>query len=157
MSSDVTGPSSGEQRADETDARAEELAVQTAVKALDLATQLAETLGKISERLETYAVYGKRSRRIIAALAVSFTLDIILTVIVTILSASALHHSTAVHQSQLAACAIGNQTRRGDVELWGYVLKLSAKSPNSNQAQLRMFKVFVDKTFAPVDCAKLYR
>jgi hypothetical protein len=118
---------------------------------------MSDTLVKVAGRLETVAARERRTRRLTLGLVVSIVLDVTLTIVVSVLSANALSQGSTLHKSQLAACAIGNQTRRGDVELWGYVLKLSAKSPDSNQAQLRMFKAFVDKTFAPVDCAKLYR
>lgn len=114
-------------------------------------------LDTVSRRIEAVAARERRTRRLTWGLAVSIILDVTLTVVVSVLSANALSQGSTLHRSQLAACAIGNQTRLGDVELWGYVLRLSAKSPNSDQAQLRMFKAFVDTTFAPVDCAGLYR
>lgn len=118
---------------------------------------MSDTLVKVAGRLETVAARERRTRRLTLGLVVSIILDVTLTIVVSILSANALNQGSTLHRSQLAACAIGNQTRHDQVKLWGFVLKLSAKDPHSNQAQLRMFKAFVDTTFAPVDCAGLYR
>lgn len=118
---------------------------------------MSDTLAQVAGRIEAVAVRERRTRRLTWGLAISIILDVTLTVVVSVLSANAISQGSTLHKSQLAACVIGNQTRQGDVELWGYVLKLSAKSPDSNQAQLRMFKAFVDKTFAPVNCEQLYK
>ena len=67
---------------------------------------------------------------------------------------TAVNQGSSVHQSQLAGCAISNQTRADERQLWSYLFQLSGgtKSP-----QAKKFLVFVDKTFAPLNCSQLYK
>ena len=85
----------------ETAATADALAAETAARAFKLASALDATLVTIAGRLDRYAVYGQRSRRIIIALAVSFALDIILTIILGFTAFSA--HSTASTNASLVS------------------------------------------------------
>lgn len=119
--------------------------------------QLGQTLDKVAARIETVAGRERRTRHLAWWMIVSFALDIILTVVVTILTISAISQSSAGHRAQLAACAISNQTRAEQITLWHYVVELSSQNPDSNKAQLARFEAFVRATFAPVDCARLYR
>lgn len=56
------------------------------------------------------------------------------------------------------SCEAGNQTRATQVELWTYVLTLSAQAnppPTRAQAeQLAKFRTYIQKVFAPRDCTK---
>ena len=72
----------------------------------------------------------------------------------TLLSVTALNQGTTLHASQLAACAIGNQGKVEQQQLWGYLFDLSG---GARTAEDKQFLAFVDKTFAPVDCAAVYK
>jgi hypothetical protein len=68
-----------------------------------------------------------------------------------------------IHDSQLAACDIGNRGRAGNIQLWDHVLSISKPPPNETPAQkaerlktVKQFKVYVHHVFKPVDCGKLY-
>jgi hypothetical protein len=126
-------------------------------QALPRMEALAGQLTVISERLEAVAGLARRTRRLAWALTVSFVLDIVLTILITFLTANALHQAASIHQSQLAACAISNQTRIEQIALWNYVVQLSSQNPDANKAQLAKFEAFVKKTFQPVNCARIYR
>lgn len=125
-----------------------------------VAAQLAEVAKSAAEtralavKVETHS---RRTRTLALGLAVSFTLDIVLTVVVTLLSVGALNQGATLHASQLTACAIGNQARTQQITLWNEVLALSAQSPNANQKTDEAFKQFIVKTFAPVNCAEVYK
>lgn len=118
--------------------------------------ELGDKLDKVTDRLAAVAGRERRTRQVAWALGVSFLLDIVLTVVVAFLTVSAVNQGSSVHQSQLATCAISNQTRADERELWSYLFQLSggqeAKSPEAKK-----FLVFVDKTFAPLNCSALYK
>jgi hypothetical protein len=118
--------------------------------------ELTDKLDEVASKLATVAGRERRTRQLAWALAGSFVLDIILTVVVAILTVSAIHQGSSVHQSQLATCAISNQTRADERQLWSYLFELSGKGAADNP-QAKKFLVFVDKTFAPLNCSALYK
>ena len=125
---------------------------------------ISATLDQVSARIEAVARRERETarreratRKLTWGLAASFVLDIVLTVVVTVLTVNALNQSATIHQSQLTACAIGNQTRDEQITLWSYVINLSRQNPDSNRGQLDKFQQFVMATFRPVNCAKVYR
>lgn len=125
---------------------------------LDRLQQLANTLSEVVRQLAAVADAGRKTRRLTVGLAVSFALDMILTVVVTLLTLSALNQGSAQRASQLAACAVSNQTRIAEQSLWAYVFQVSA--PPKTAAQLateRKFLEHVDTIFAPVNCAAVYK
>jgi hypothetical protein len=117
---------------------------------------LSGTLDNVAARLQSVAGRERVTRRLAVGLVASLILDVILTVVVTLLSLSAVREGATLHASQLAACAVGNQARAEQVQLWSYVIQLSAQGPHGNQAELRQFKAYIDRTFAPVACARVY-
>ena len=130
--------------------------VLPAAEVLERLEGIGTTLDAVSKRIEAVSGRERRTRLLAIGMLVSFLLDIVLTVFVTVLSVNALGQASAIHQSQLAACAISNGTRMEQITLWNYVIQLSSRNPNSNKAQLDQFGAFVRKTFKPVDCARLY-
>lgn len=71
----------------------------------------------------------------------------------------------ALHQAQLANCALANRTRMDEVNLWNGLIALAARNPQPHQTaaektqaaqETKAFLSFVGTTFAPVDCQKLY-
>jgi len=123
---------------------------------LDRLDAISTMLDKVSRRIEAVAGRERRTRLLAVGMLVSFALDIVLTVVVTVLSVNALSQASSIHQSQLAACSISNQTRVEQITLWDYVVQLSSQNPNANKAQLSQFEAFVKKTFQPVNCAQVY-
>jgi hypothetical protein len=125
-------------------------------QALPQLAALAGQLDAIADRLQKVADVARRTRRLTIALAASFILDIALTIIVTFLTLSAIQQGDVIHQSQRAACAVGNEARLQQIQLWGYVIGLSQNRPGQDKQQLKQFQAYIDHTFAPVNCAKLY-
>ena len=103
---------------------------------LDRLEAMSETLAQVAGRIEAVAARERRTRRLAIGLVISIILDVTLTIVVSVLSANAISQGSTLHKSQLAACAIGNEGRVNQLELWGFVLALSAKDPNSNPARL---------------------
>jgi hypothetical protein len=83
---------------------------------------------------------------------------VVLTVVVALLTASALSQSSTLHASQLASCALSNETRAEQRQLWQYLFQLSGPPRTAAQkSQEQKFLGFVDSTFAPVNCTQLYK
>lgn len=194
MSSGATGPSPDEEQraadlaagveqraedlAEETAAKAGSLAEETAAKAFALAAALSDTLTEIARRLDQYSAFGKRSRRIIIALAVSFTLDIILTVVLGLTAFQA--HGTAysnaqlvqelhmqqagLRAAQLEACAGGNTFRADQDIIWQDFIRIATTpAPGSTKAQITaadkiaaQFLAYITIVNRPVNCTALY-
>jgi hypothetical protein len=127
-------------------------------------TELADLLDKVSVRLQEVSTAqardraaSRRTRHLAIGLAVSIVLDVVLTVVVALLTVSALSQNSTLHASQLASCASSNDTRAEQRQLWQYLFQLSGPPRTAVQkAQEQKFLSFVDSTFAPVDCAKVY-
>lgn len=178
MSSSGTGEPPRGQQVPEPGGEAGDVAGQTAARALAVASALGETLGEIARRLDQYSAFGRRSRKIIIALAVSFTLDVILTVVLGLTAFSA--HDTAaansqlvrdvhaaqvaLHSSQLSACANGNVFRKDQNVIWRDFIGLITKpSPAETAAQIAktsqlagQFLGYVVKVNHQVNCTALY-
>lgn len=123
---------------------------------LDRLEQLGTQLDGVADKLGEVDVAATRTKHLAWGLAVSFGLDIVLTIVVTILTIGALSQSSSIHASQLAACAISNQTRAEERTLWGYLVSVSEESPSANKGELVKFQQFVNKTFSPLDCQQIY-
>jgi hypothetical protein len=122
-----------------------------------VATQLnsvAEHLKVVSAAQVKDRASSRRTRHLAVGLAVSLVLDVVLTVVVSVLTIVALNQSSTLHASQLAACAIGNQSKIEQQQLWGYLFQLSGGVKSAAEKQ---FLTFVDKTFTPVNCAAVYK
>jgi hypothetical protein len=183
MGSDATGGSPQERPAAdlaaETQRKADALAAVAAAgplsdfaaKALALAATLSATLGEIGRRLDAYSAFGRRSRRIIIALAVSFALDIILTVVLGIVAFQT-HGAAAVnteqgrelHAAQLMACANGNVFRDNQTTIWrDFIVIITRAETGQTPAQVAkseklasQFLAYVATVNHPVDCTVLY-
>lgn len=127
--------------------------------------ELGELLDKVSTRLEIMTraqavdrASGRKTRRLAIGLAVSIALDVVLTAVVTLLTVTALNQNAVLHASQLASCATSNDTRAEQRQLWAYVFQISGPPKTAAaRTQEQKFLAFVDTTFAPVNCAAVYR
>lgn len=125
---------------------------------LDRLQQLADTLNEVTAQLRNVAAFGHTTRRLAIGLIVSFVLDVLLTTGVTLLTVSALNQSGALHTSQLVACGISNQTRAEQQQLWVYIFQQAAPPKTAKErAAEQAFLAHVEQTFAPVNCAAVYR
>jgi hypothetical protein len=115
---------------------------------------VAARLQQVATAQVTDRTASRNTRRLAYGLGASLVLDVVLTVVVTLLSLSALNQGNTLHASQLAACAIGNQSKAEQEALWGYLFQLSGGAKTTQQKE---FLAYVDKTFAPVDCARVYQ
>ncbi len=118
--------------------------------------KLAASAGEMIDKLVKRT---RRDRLLLIILCISFVLDVALTITVSFLSVHAANQASAIHQSQLAACAIGNKSRADQITLWEGLFRLSAQNQHPTPKEVQQQKVFlafIDKTFAPVSCSGLY-
>jgi hypothetical protein len=116
--------------------------------------ELTEKLTEVAIQLGKVAGRENRTRRLTVGLAASLAFDIALTVVVSILSISALSQNATLHASQLSACALANTTRADERLLWSYLFDLNGKPAT---AEVKKFLAYVDTTFAPENCGVLYK
>jgi hypothetical protein len=117
-------------------------------------TEVAGTLAVVAENEAATAARERRTRHLAIGLAVSLVLDIVLTVVVSVLSVTALSQNATLHASQLSSCSLSNTTRADERLLWSYLFDLSGKPAS---AEVKKFLAYVDTTFAPENCAALYK
>ena len=149
-------------------------------EAIDAARGLTETLrgtaGELAamrRELAAMNVYGKHNRRLIAGLAISFALDLLLTVIVAVFAiqahdASSQAHVAASlaaqnHASALKFCRAANVSAEAQVRLTTYFVAITQPPPGAPGAQAVTTRardaallVYVRRSFAPRDCAAIY-
>jgi hypothetical protein len=144
----------------------------------EAAHQLQQTVDEIVGYSRRTRALVANIRRLVIGLAVEAVLCLAVTVIVIILLISyrdqgtALRNQTAalqqqaaaLHKSQLANCALSNETKAKELTLWHDLFTLSAqnnnasgqKVPASTAKFLEQFLGDVNTTYAPLNCAKLY-
>lgn len=129
---------------------------------------MAGQLKATASRLDVAERAALRSRRVMAALALSLALDVTLTVVVTVFAlqahgASDRAAATAaqVHAAQVATCLSSNQTRAQEIQLWNHLAQVSAASPAphltprqlaQNKTEVAALLAYIRKTFAPRKC-----
>jgi hypothetical protein len=119
--------------------------------------------GKATKTQEAIVAQQQRSKRTTRWLIVSVALDVALSIVTIALALGQVSASSAIHQSQLNGCAIGNELRAAQISLWEHVFALSAPArETSAQRRQRLateqtFRAYIRVQFAPVDCVKLYR
>lgn len=120
--------------------------------------EVAANLATEREAWQKVAAEGRKTRHLTIGLAVSIVFDVVLTVVIAILTVNALDQGSTLHASQLASCSISNTTRVEQQQLWVYLFQLSGPPKTAQaKAQEQKFLAYVDKTFAPVNCAQVYR
>lgn len=123
-----------------------------------ISDQLEGVARRIGEVAETNHTENQRTWRFTLGLGASLILDLMLTVVVTVLSVAALHANAILHSSQLTACAIGNQTRAEQRQLWEHLLaEATVKTSGPSTQEEKDFLAYVNQTFAPVNCATVYK
>jgi len=134
-----------------------------AAEALSIARQLRDLIAEILDRLTDAVKYGKRTRVMSWGLVASVILDVGLSVLTVRLYVGQAHVSDDIHASQLHACAIGNDFRAGQRQLWDHVIAVSTAPPGETAAQrqarlakLAAFRLYIGRQFRPVKCKSLY-
>lgn len=121
---------------------------------------LAEQVGTLNAQVEAQESYGRRNRRMIWWLVVSLLFDVVLTAVIATVAVQANRASdqaAQVKSQQVSTCLASNEARANNKKLWDYVLAATPTKPRTEEQneQVRDFRAFVDKTFAPRDCSKI--
>jgi hypothetical protein len=124
-------------------------------EALVTARVLADALTGVQAEMKRLRRYGKSNRKFIL-------LDIVLTLglaLSGVVSVHAVQSADNANSAQLALCQAGNVARDQQVQLWEYVLHLSAgKHQTAAQKQVAAtFDHHLHVLFAPRNCAVLGR
>lgn len=140
-------------------------------EALDAARGLTDALDAVRSELAAVKQSARTSRRIAIGLAASFTLDIILTVVLgfTAYTASNVAASnaslvTGLHAANVTSCHNGDTFRAAQNTIWKDFVGILAKpSPGETKAQIaktnelaREFLAYVAKVNHPINCSALY-
>ena len=155
------------------DASREQEAIEAARGLTEAVKGTADELAAMRRELAAMNTYGKHNRRLIAGLAVSFALDIVLTVVVAVFAiqahdASSQAHVAASlaaqnHASALTFCRAANVSAAAQVRLTTYFVAITQPPPGAPGAQAVTTRardaallVYVRRSFAPRDCVKIY-
>lgn len=136
--------------------------------ALATARSLTGALTGMTDQLKALTAYGKRNRHMIWALAISITLDILLTAVVAITAIQAHDASASSAQTRnatIVSCRQTNVARAENLQLWDYLLSLSsvpraggtAAQKAAGEKLLALLHARVAQTFAPRDCDALLK
>jgi hypothetical protein len=128
-----------------------------------LATRAIKTAEEVSGTQASIVKQQARNKRTLRWLFASVAVDLALSIAMVTLAIAQAHVSAQIHQSQLNACAIGNDFRAGQVRLWDHVIAVSsaprgetAAERKARLAKLTAFRSYVAAHFRPVDCRSLY-
>lgn len=145
------------------------------------ARQLADALNGLSARLdavkedsehrdEMLTRYGHASRRRIWLSFALLTVDIALTVVVSVFAVQAHNASTTANElrtASIAACQAANVTRAQNRQLWDHLLDISAATPprpGETKTQIAAaqktavaFRAYVAHVFHSLPCTSLYK
>jgi hypothetical protein len=137
----------------------------------DLSTQAARLSVQVEGLSGSVTALARKQRRdrallvwVISGLCLSLV-ALVLVGLVAVQANNAAKNADAAHtlaesnrNAARLSCEAGNQTRATQVELWTYVLTVSAQAnpaPTRAQAErLAQFRTYIQKVFAPRDCSK---
>jgi hypothetical protein len=132
-------------------------------RAIAIAEQTAATLEKIVKAQTAIVTTQHRIKVFARWLAVSLAVDIALSVSLLFVVGHQIALTHAIHESQLAACAIGNEFRVSQAQVWGHFITTSTAPPGETAAQraarlarLAGARTYISHHYLPVNCAILY-
>jgi hypothetical protein len=114
----------------------------------------------LSSDVDALTRYGHRNRTLIKWVAASLALDMVLSVAlgyVAIRAQQVANQADSIAQSQYNSCLAGNEYRKGQLQLWHYVLDLNSTSSNMTELQKQQagqFRRYVDQQFALRPCQR---
>jgi hypothetical protein len=133
------------------------LLAEEAVKLANAVDRLNEDM---SEQVVALSNVIKRDRRRLIVLAVSVVLDIVLSIAVAFFAFTATSAKSTAEQNRHDArvtCQATNEARVQQIQLWDFVLNLSASGMQTpaEKARAQQFRAYVARVFAPRDCGQL--
>lgn len=97
--------------------------------------------------------------KLLLALVVALFLVVAVLGVVTMQVRRNSHDIATAQDIVVANCEAGNEFRKGERELWGFIFEAPTATPRTpeQQKQFDDFKAIVDRIFAPRDCSALPR
>jgi hypothetical protein len=124
--------------------------------ALAAAAELAASFQAMTAQMERLSRYGKRNRRIIAALAVSFALDLLVTAGLGYNTIRQNEVQNGIRASDIRQCQLANVARGQDIAIWNRLLTIPASATAAQKAEVAELKHLVGVKDTPRDCAAAY-
>lgn len=123
---------------------------------IDRSDQLDERIAG-SDAVAALAKASHRNLNLIRLLGAAIILDILLSLAVGYVAYRAdqvSRQATSLQQQAHTSCLAGNDARRGQLQLWGYILDLPPSSPPSpeQERQAQQFRQYIQRIFAPRHC-----
>lgn len=133
-----------------------------------LATAVTQLNTDMSDQVRRLGEVVRRDRRMTKLLIISVILDVILSLGMGYVAITATRADSQAHTNSTNAkitCEVGNQARAAQINLWEYILNLSANSPqtppptaaqkHAQEELIRKFRIYLLQVFAPRDCEDL--
>jgi hypothetical protein len=133
-----------------TDAAGDQAVPDLEALAEDLLKTFRDVAGQLDKR-------SRRVTRLVWGVTVVSIVMLALVIGVVALSVNQSRVSARVHEGQLTGCAIGNQTRYGQVLLWHRIIRLSgpAKTRAEQENRQKILR-YVNQLFYQLNCRKIY-
>ncbi len=136
---------------------------ELATRAIAIAEQTAATQARIVRAQAAIVVTQHKIKLFSRWLAGSLALDIALSVTLFFVVGHQVSLTHSIHESQLAACAIGNQFRRSQQQVWDHFIATSTVPPGETAqeralrlARLADARTYIAGHFQAVNCTALY-
>lgn len=125
--------------------------------ALAAAAELAESFQAMAAQMKRLTRDQKRNRRVIASLAVSFTLDLLVTAGLGYNTIRQNDVQNGIRASDIRQCQLANVARGQDIAIWNRLLAIPASAAAAQKAEVAELKHLVGVKDKPRDCAAAYR
>jgi hypothetical protein len=127
--------------------------------ALAAAAELAASFQAMTAQMKRLARTTKRNRRVIAALAVSFTLDLLFTAGLGYNTIRQNNVQDGIRASDIAQCQLANVARQQDIAIWNRLLRLppGAHATAAQKAEIADLERLVRAKDTPRDCQAAFR
>lgn len=124
--------------------------------ALAAAAELAESFQAMAAQMKRLTRDQKRNRRVIASLAVSFTLDLLVTVGLGYNTIRQNDIQDGIRASDIRQCQLANISRGQDIAIWNRLLTIPSSAAAAQKAEVAELKHLVGVKDKPRDCAAAY-
>lgn len=139
----------------------EDPAVPGAREGIEQADRMIEELAQFTAELKKLSRRDKRSRLFLRILAVTFLVDICITVGLGITSVQTRENSRAIHQSQIAGCQQNNGRLARQEAAIDSILKPTANVPAAQRAAAEAYfkaaQAKISGGWAPRNCISAYK
>jgi hypothetical protein len=126
--------------------------------ALAAAAELAASFQAMTAQMERLARTTRRNRRVIAALAASFALDLAVTAGLGYNTVRVNSAQDGIRASDIRQCQLANVSRGQDIAIWSRLLRLppGMKATAAQKAEVAELKHLVGVKDTPRDCQAAY-